>query len=248
MTVKDAQADIVDLGQIAHVFWEGKHIIALLTLISIAISYMILLLLEPRFETKIDIKIQHPVPLLSNDLTQQIFQYQFLDKENFQKWSAAHEPSFITSFHEIDGIFKVDDFLFQQNASDAPVFFNEEQMVIRSNNYKFIADILSYLNFTDYQVSYDFKESRASMNERLLNQYASSAIVTKEVIEFRFELMAFLEEMNKGGTIFSINRPYEPQQIFPNNSVFLFIAGFFGFVCGALYTIIFRRIKMGDTA
>ena len=243
MSLEQTTHDEVDLFEVFQTLWRAKILIATVTAIFVAVNAVALSLIEPRFETKINIRIQNPVPLVYNNAPYQKLQDQFFNRVNFDNWSKGQSSSPSISYDDINNVLLIDDFSFQKSDSALFVFFEKSQMAIRTSNIKIIKDIHSYLNYVNHQTSQGFWKSRTALNNNLLTQSSENLQANDVNAKAFIDLQIFLREIANGGTIFQISAPNQPQKTFPNRILFLALAVFLGVFFSACYCLILKGIK-----
>ena len=243
MSLEQTTHNELDLYEVAQALWQVKSSIALITILFVGATFAVLNLMEPKFETKIQLTIQNDVPFTKNELVIEKYRDFFYNQNYFNRWKKGTNTASNLSFDFIDREVRNNGLSFQKDRSELSTYFEEYGLTVRSNDINILRGVYSYMEFINNAVSKDYLQSRTSLSENLIKPSTLNLQESEKAIGYIIDLQVFIGKIASGQSIFIINKPLKPKMVFPRLVLLLPLAAILGFIFSSSFFLILNSIK-----
>ena len=232
----------IDLFELIQVLWDGKYLIAGITLICAVLAGVYTFVKTPNFISKVVYSTDTVPPFYDSQKPLNDFKDLFYLKETFVDWREQSGSSRISfdNFSEsevVDGIAlkrkETDQLALISNASTGA-----QKITIRSGDLALLNDFYEYAEYITQLLKEDYvARARAELaiyEARFDDLKASNQSVIQNVLSIDRYIVA----AEKGANVLQIERPTLPKNSAQRKSVIVILAAIMGGIISSLYVLI----------
>ena len=245
--MKQVQDDEIDLFDLFQTLWNGKWLISAFVVIAVLFGGGFLFLKDVVYESKLIYSVDTIPPFYKKTKASTDFQNKFFSVSAFEEWKQNNSNTSLV-FEDFSTTELIDGFVLSKNEGKKLVKITPQKkdvsfIVVKSNQLPLLDEFFKYANY---------------INELLAKQYVARAKDELKIIERRFKefptanddmisnLLAidrYIVSVEKGASVFTIQRPTIPKKVSPMSSLILVTSLVLGGMVGVLFILVRNAIK-----
>ena len=229
--------DDINLEEILVVLWHGKWILLSAIIVAMSLCVLIVSSFEKRYQTYIELYSGITLDLFEKDTPIKKIEAYFFNERFFEDWKSKSENIELT-YSEISKSFYNDGFLYRKKQEHLLVLFEDNRVIINTNDQNTLMEISNYLGFLNKIIT---KEYYRSAQEALVyfDAKQDSLLMNPEnTISIILSVKDNLLRLEKGEMILIVSNVSVPKQVTPRLVLLTAIVGIITLAIAMIYLIV----------
>ena len=249
---KQLNSETIDLFDLFETLWDEKLVLAIFTVIAVAIGGVYVSITKPSYLTTAKYQAYQLPPFAVEEHLPKILARTFYNADIFSRWKAV-APNTSLVFDMINETMTIDGVVFKLGSEVGLVSFRENKtdgetyIEIRSDDAHLIDEVLNYFQFVSMSLSKEYvsqaqrDKSRIEKLESRLGKFESENIL--DLSKEKLAIEDYLENVAERSQLILISRPLPPVNTGKSNTLILIIALFVGGTTGAMFSIVRKAYR-----
>jgi len=247
--MNQVQDDEIDLFELFQTLWDGKWLISAFVAIAVLLGGGYLLLTDAVYQTKIFVFVDSSVPLNKQQIRLKPFQQKFyIDFQSkfyaeklFEDWKESNSNTSLV-FEELSTTEVIDGFVLLKNEGEQLVSFELDKVgdtfiLVNTNRLPLVLDVFKYANHINEMLKRDYVYQAKNDLKNTEVLIKNGGALDGNALESIISVKRFIDELEKGANVLTIQRPTMPKKVSPKSSLILVMSLVFGGMIGVVFIL-----------